>query len=213
MFDTNYFVQWFSVLLRQLRENDISNACITMDNASYHKSLPQSTPRRGQKKVVLQNACKVYGIDFAVSHLKSVLWAKLSKYIEANVVPVEKSVAEREGHCVVYTPPHHSNLQPIELVWANTKGAVGLRYEQGKTTFKDVLKRLNDAFAALTSHEIYGCISKANRELMKLHQYLMRKDAADDGQVEEGGGSSEGNVFFGSGDEMTPDLESESESA
>jgi transposase len=41
------------------------------------------------------------------------------------------------GHDIVFTPPYHSNLQPIELVWANTKGEVGRQYDT-QTTFKDV---------------------------------------------------------------------------
>ncbi|CAK4071942.1 unnamed protein product [Aphanomyces euteiches] len=89
-------------------------------------------------------------------------------------------MAQRTGHTVMYTPPHHSNLQPIETVWANVKGYVGRRYVKGKTTFKDVLTRLESAFLSLTSSSIYDCIRKANNELFKLHEYIRSQDALDD---------------------------------
>ncbi|KAG9408315.1 hypothetical protein AC1031_021557 [Aphanomyces cochlioides] len=89
-------------------------------------------------------------------------------------------MAKRDGHIALYTPPHHSNIQPIETVWANVKGYVGRRYVKGKTTFKDVLTRLHYAFLSLTASEIHGCIRKANNELLKLHEYIKRQDALDD---------------------------------
>ncbi|CAK4113979.1 unnamed protein product, partial [Aphanomyces euteiches] len=89
-------------------------------------------------------------------------------------------MAKQYGHPVLFTPPHHSNLQPIETVWANVKGYVGRRYVKGKRTFKDVLTRLQRAFLSLTASEIHVCIRKANSELLKLHKYIRRQDALDD---------------------------------
>ncbi|CAK4671991.1 unnamed protein product [Aphanomyces euteiches] len=73
MFDSKYFVQWFAILLSELRRNNIQRACIVLDNASYHKSLPEGTPRKSNKKVDLQAACVKYGIDFSYAESKSVL--------------------------------------------------------------------------------------------------------------------------------------------
>jgi hypothetical protein len=42
-----------------------------MDNAKYHKGLPPGTPRKGNKKSVLQAACTSYAIDFELGDLKS----------------------------------------------------------------------------------------------------------------------------------------------
>ncbi len=33
-------------------------------------------------------------------------------------------IAEEAGHKVLLTPPYHSDLQPIELVWAHIKGPI-----------------------------------------------------------------------------------------
>ena len=51
---------------------------------------------------------------------------------------------------------------------------------KGKTTFKDVLTRLQNSFLSLTSEEIYGCIRKADKELINLDKYIRSQDAADD---------------------------------
>ncbi len=50
-------------------------------------------------------------------------------------------MAKDRGHGVLFTPPYHSNLQPIELVWANSKGEVGRQYDTN-TTIQDVEQRL-----------------------------------------------------------------------
>jgi transposase len=34
-------------------------------------------------------------------------------------------LAEELGHKVLWTPPYHSDLQPVEFVWARVKDNVG----------------------------------------------------------------------------------------
>jgi transposase len=51
---------------------------------------------------------------------------QLVKQFIDNNVPIEiKRLAEEGGHTVLFTPAYHSDLQPIELVWALAKGNVG----------------------------------------------------------------------------------------
>jgi hypothetical protein len=76
---------------------------------------------KSEEKKDLQDACTEYGIEFASTDVKSVWWGKLEAYIEINIVLVVVSMARLEGHIVLYTPPHHSTLQPIETVWAITR--------------------------------------------------------------------------------------------
>jgi transposase len=50
-------------------------------------------------------------------------------YILSNNVKIEvEHLVEAGGHPVLFTPAYHSDLQPIELVWALVKGNVGLQY-------------------------------------------------------------------------------------
>jgi hypothetical protein len=45
MFDGSYFLRWFEHLLFCLKEMGFDNAAIVMDNAKYHKCLPQGTKK------------------------------------------------------------------------------------------------------------------------------------------------------------------------
>ena len=134
-----------------------------MDNAKYHKGRHADTPKSRQSKACLIDVCRRYGIQVSGDEFKSILWSKLATHIEANVPPVIVSMARDRGHTVVFTPPHHSDLQPIEIVWANVKGDVGRLYTD-MTKFPEVKKRLVKAFSKLSHHTIKGLydLQKAN---------------------------------------------------
>ena len=97
----------------------------------------------------------------------------------------EERKAEEEGHEVLFSSPHHSDLQPIELVWANVKGAVGRQYTT-ETAFKDVLCRLKVAFNELKAESVRGCIRKANKHLEELLQHVIQLEAMEDEEGDEG---------------------------
>ena len=58
---------------------------------------------------------------------------KVKQFLNANVKGHCETVAKAAGHEVVFTPPYHSDVQPIELVWARVKGEVGRQYTKGDT--------------------------------------------------------------------------------
>ncbi|RHY18505.1 hypothetical protein DYB32_010369 [Aphanomyces invadans] len=146
MFDRAYFVNWFKELMDELDLLGKAGALIVMDNASYHKTLPSDTPKGTWKKQDLLAACERFGIVASTNEFKTVVWSKVQAYVKANVVPEVVAMAQARGHEVAYTPPYHSNLQPIEYVWAYVKGIVGRQYTT-ETTMSDVTARLDLAFA------------------------------------------------------------------
>ena len=178
MFDGDYFIDWFKKLLSELHVKGIQNSIIVMDSAKYHKTLPQDTPKGNQKKAILQAACSRYDIPFEYTDLKSMLWEKLKTYIAAKIQPVVSTLAKAAGHTVLFTPPHHSDLQPIEMVWAIVKGEVGRQYTT-ETTFKMVLDRLNLAFENLTSKQINGCVVKSEERLLENYKYIRETENDD----------------------------------
>ena len=111
--------------------------------------------------------------------MKSVIWQRLQKHIEGNIKPIVVAMAEERGHQVVWSPPHHSDLQPMELVWANVKGNVGRQYTK-ETSSKDVLHRLETAFNNLKTQTVRGCIRKANKHLDDLLVHILQLEAADE---------------------------------
>ena len=68
------------------------------------------------KKAEMQAKCHELGISFDQNDLKEVIWAKLKQYVQDHVEPVISLMARNRGHTVQFTPPHHSDLQPIEIV-------------------------------------------------------------------------------------------------
>ena len=172
MFNTDYFVSWMGKLLNASSSRRVKNALIVMDNAKYHKTLPVETPRGSWKKQRMLDYCTAHNIHSSSEDLKSVIWQRLQKHIEGNIKPTVVAMAEERGHQVVWSPPHHSDLQPIELVWANVKGTVGRQYTT-ETSFKDVLHRLETAFHNLKTQTVRGCIRKANKHLDDLLVHIL----------------------------------------
>ena len=66
--------------------------------------------------------------------------------MEAEVVQLTK----QQGHKVLYTPPYHYDLQPIEMVWSQIKGEVGRQYDLS-TTMVIVKQQLESAFEHLNA--------------------------------------------------------------
>ena len=87
-------------------------------------------------------------------------------------------MAKERGHSVVYTAPNHSELQPIETVWAQVKGEVGVQYDVN-TTFELTGERLKAAFAHLSSASIDKHIGHSTKLLHQLHSQLQADDLGD----------------------------------
>jgi transposase len=74
---------------------------------------------------------------------------QLVKQFIANNVKIEmERLAEERGHTALFTQAYHSDLQPIELVWALIKGNVGRQYSN-QTTLDIVYERLMHEFNKL----------------------------------------------------------------
>ena len=125
----------------------------------------------GWKKAKLLGECSKQGIHVPDKSIKTEIWKLLEPFIR-NTLPIICAMAKAEGRKVIFFPPHYSDLQPIEIVWANIKGEVGRKYTT-QTTFKDVLVRIKESFTNLESHTVQGCIDQANQRLKELHQHII----------------------------------------
>jgi hypothetical protein len=184
MFCHDYFVDWMDKLLSSLDKRGLSNCLIVLDNAKYHKVLPTTTPKQGSRRSIMLDAMKDYGLTIPENSTKAILWKALSEHIKAHVVPVIVSKARAKGHDVAFTPPYHSDLQPIEIVWAIVKGEVGRQYSTS-TKFADIQPRLERAFANLQSSTVQGCIDAANKQLTQLKEHLEAMDACEESSSDE----------------------------
>jgi len=156
-FDDENFCAWFRDLLRALPHQPCA---IAMDNASYHKAAapvllkikkmlkPQLVAFLKEKGGADYSAPADYG-KITCARLREAIYQQLNVN-DLELTHVQEILNEFEAetgikHIVVYTPPYHSDLQPIELLWAEIKGRVGRQYDD-RTTFKNVGERLHAEF-------------------------------------------------------------------
>ncbi|KAF0728736.1 hypothetical protein Ae201684P_009344 [Aphanomyces euteiches] len=156
-----------------------TGAIIVMDNAAYHKGLPATTPKGTWKKQDLLDACGRLGTHATSDEYRSVIWSKVQSFVKENVDPEVVTLTRSRGYEYVYTPPYHSDLQPIEYVWAQVKGEVGRQYSTG-TTMDDVRSRLDAAFNGLQSDLIYHCINHTKKRVLQMKEYVLKLEASDE---------------------------------
>ncbi|GMF63950.1 unnamed protein product [Phytophthora fragariaefolia] len=80
-----------------------------MDGARYHKRQQNPAPTRRTLKADIQ---------------KWLLDSALVKEHKPKPVYVAQRIAANHGHYLLYTPPYHPELQPIELVWGLVKNRI-----------------------------------------------------------------------------------------
>jgi transposase len=135
-----------------------------MDNAGYHYTYPEDVPVGGKKKktdwvTYLQSRNQPCDPKETVAILK----ARSREYIKNNERMICEVLANAGGHQVLFTPPCHSDLQPIELLWAKLKGNLGRQYYSG-ITMTVLKKHLKDKFelAMDWNESIEGFIRKTS---------------------------------------------------
>ena len=114
----------------------------------------------------------------------------LREWVNRNVKPAIVELAESAGHKVVFTPPHFSDLQPIELLWARVKGAVARQYSKNTTMF-DVRNRLENEFQLLMcdsgASTIRDIVVHVNGIIQKFQDEIVEQESQD--QMSEEGES------------------------
>ncbi|KAH9078621.1 hypothetical protein Ae201684P_019700 [Aphanomyces euteiches] len=114
-FTADLFERWFEKLCLTL-ERTYGKCVIHMDGAKYHKRLLNPSPSAQWKKGDIQDWLRASSIDFEARLTK----AELLLIARANRPPPKYAtqvIATTHGHTLLYTPPYHPELQPIELVW------------------------------------------------------------------------------------------------
>jgi transposase len=164
VFNGGNFIKWFK---EQLLPNLGDTPCvIMMDNAAYHLVYSEHVPHPYKMK-------KAELIEYLLSKGQSttdqdgrqlpvlLLRAKVKAYIEKNEVSAVIELAREKFHKILFTPPYHSDLQPIELLWARIKGNVARLYSNGRT-IHELKAQLDAEFGKLPdkSASIQGMIEK-----------------------------------------------------
>jgi hypothetical protein len=116
-------------------------------------------------------------------------------------------LAKKGNHKILFTPPYHSDLQPIELVWALVKGNVAHLYSNG-STMDQLEEQLKFEFNELLNEEgterIGAMIENTARLTKKFWDDIPHEDEDDDPQDPDDESSA-------SGSDSTDDEEAETD--
>ena len=187
VFNAENFVQWWK---DQLLPNLTQPSLIIMDNASYHKTYVDKYPTSKWRKADYIAFCTRKEIPIESTDTIPIMAGKIREYKSRQKMHCVL-LAEEQGHKVVFTPPHHSDLQPIELLWAKLKGNIGRKYDSN-TTMAVLKERLDEEFdlACTWNESIEGFIHKTRRLARKFYTEAM-EDIPEDGIIQDGDESTE----------------------
>jgi hypothetical protein len=145
VFNGGNYVKWWK---EQLLPNLLEPSIIITDNAAYHLVYNESVPKPARMK---REDCIAYlnskGVAFSPRSTVLMLKAMVREYIKTHEKPEIVRAAEAEGHEVLFTPPHHSDFQPIEYLWACVKGRVARKYTtRGTVTLQQMAEKIRHEF-------------------------------------------------------------------
>jgi len=143
VFNSTNFLKWWN---DQLLPNLHQPSLIIMDNAKYHCTFPDDVPVGRKKKEDYIAYCNSRHIVIKSTDTIPILKMKTKAKLQEEKMMCEL-LAEAQGHRVLFTPPCHSNFQPIELLWAKLKGNIGRKYKSN-TSMAILKKRLDEEFQA-----------------------------------------------------------------
>lgn len=180
VFDGKSFVAWWK---NQLLPNLHQPSIIMLDNAKYHLVKKENAPNAAKmKKEELRQFLLSKNLE--LEHVLSITqFREMAKdWINTNVSPEVVSLAEAEGHKVLFTPSYISGLQPIELVWDFVKGNVGRQYNT-ETTLDVVYRRLMAEFERLeqSGHaSVKEMIEKCAATAKEMFEDMQHDDDSDE---------------------------------
>ena len=199
VFNGENYVNWFKHnLLPNLNEPSIT----ILDDARYHKRKPLSAgnPNNMRKSEILE-VLKDPSIDHDGSITVTEARLILRNWQNTNIEPEICILAEEQDHKVIFTPPHFSDLQTIEYVWAVVKGGVAKKYTKS-TSLEDVRSRLLHQFEPLGIETGRECISSIMEHVDKPIDRF-QADTASSEEIEnlidnetESGSSIESSITF-----------------
>ena len=182
VFKSTNFMQWWN---DQLIPNLQQPSIIIMDNARYHKAYPDPYPTSKSKKADYTAFCTMKNIPFDPKDTIPILRNTIKAFKAKQKMSCEL-IAEANGHSVLFTPPCHSDLQPIQLLWAMLKGNIGCKYDTD-TTMTILKQRLDEEFAASFgwNESIEGFIRKSTATAHKFFTEIQKEEAKEQEEMDK----------------------------
>ncbi|OWZ18238.1 hypothetical protein PHMEG_0007705 [Phytophthora megakarya] len=114
-FTGELFETWFGDLCKNLL--DTYGPCrIHMDGAAYHKVMVDPAPSSSTSKAKMVEWLHRHGVTVSIDGYKKKQLERLIAQAKPPTTYKTVVLAELYKHEVLYTPPYHPELQPIELI-------------------------------------------------------------------------------------------------
>ena len=148
---------------------------IIMDNASFHRK--QSQTISSMTVADMRERLTRHGVEFDAKAVRDDLVELVKTNCE--IRPDIEAVARARGHEVLWLPPYHPDLNPIERMWGVVKNNARRTFTMKRADDDAFLARLDQAFSACTAAVWRGSVDKswkAVKSYVNIEQLLV--DAA-----------------------------------
>ena len=95
-------------------------------------------------------------------HLRCTLYKKAQENRKTLDVEVER-LAEESGQEVLWLPPYHSTLNPIELMWGVTKNYISSQFSLTSLSGQALKEKICDGFQKCTKDVWQGAVKHCRR--------------------------------------------------
>ncbi len=121
-----------------------------MDLAPYHRErVPETVkPKSKSLKAEFHAWFKKYGHHYEPSDTVKKLKERAATLPDTTLFALEEE-ANRQGHHVLWLPPKHCDLNPIELIWADIKHYVAVHNKTYRMA--DVFELTKEGFQKVTA--------------------------------------------------------------
>ena len=109
---------------------------IVIDNAPYHSRNDETYPVSKWKKQQYIDWLKSKDIAVPKKILRAELWTMCKRERDRYPAKIVESIAKNAGHETLRLPPHHCELNPIEMVWGVLKNYVATENQTFQLIFK-----------------------------------------------------------------------------
>ena len=154
-FNADLFEFRFEKLCRTLQT--IHGPClIHMDGARYHMRRRDRPPTGASTMAQIRAWLAGHGAPFDPADNKEALLARVpAEYMHPRLASMV--IAERYGHKVLFTPPYHPELEPIEIIWAVIKNRIA---EDPSNSMAELGTKLIDSCRLVTEKTWLGARKK-----------------------------------------------------
>jgi len=155
---------------------------IHLDGAAYHKRRLNPAPTGAYKKLEIQQWLSAKGIVFTPTQTKHQLMEIVRSNKETPLFATHK-IATDHDHELIFTPPYHPELQPIEKIWGVMKNRLAV--DDPAQSMAELLEKVHKEYARVTNSHWTGSYAKVQ---LQEDAFII---AEEDQAVAEAGDSTE----------------------